>query len=252
MNSVKSEVVHTIDNFDLPQFLKVAAAYGTDRFGFVVTPNVDHMIRFHDDPAFRDLYRAAAFVLLDSRCCRPCDPDHDWRTVAGVCRVGSDRGTVLPDDCPGRPHRADRRQQRTGRTACPEVWTAGLQHYNPPMGFIHDPAEVEACLQFVERHSPFRYCFLAVGSPQQEMVAHSLASRGVARGLALCIGASLNFLTGMERRAPVWMQKAGLEWFFRLSQNPRRLARRYLLRGPRFFSQLRHSRFVLRGASPAE
>ena len=73
-----------------------------------------------------------------------------------------------------------------------------------------------------------------------------LKERAVARGLALCVGASINFLTGLERRAPVWMQHLSLEWLFRLLQDPRRLARRYLVRGPRIFALLPHLEIVLR------
>jgi UDP-N-acetyl-D-mannosaminuronic acid transferase (WecB/TagA/CpsF family) len=51
----------------------------------------------------------------------------------------------------------------------------------------------------------------------------------------LCVGASINFLTGVEMRAPRWMQAMGLEWLFRLLKNPRRMAMRYLVRGPRIF-----------------
>src|SRR5262249_35927282 len=100
---------------------------------------------------------------------------------------------------------------------------AGLRHHNPPMGFIRDAAALEACLSFIEAASPFRFCFLAVGSPQQEQVATLLAARGTARGLALCIGGSINFVTGRERRAPLWMQQLSLEWLYRLVQDPRRL-----------------------------
>jgi exopolysaccharide biosynthesis WecB/TagA/CpsF family protein len=114
------------------------------------------------------------------------------------------------------------------------------------MGFISDPQQVEACLRFVEAHSPFRFCFLAVGAPQQEVLAQALKARGVARGLALCIGASVNFLTGIERRAPRWMQQMGMEWAFRLLQDPGRLAKRYLVRGPRVFSLLPSTEFLVR------
>jgi exopolysaccharide biosynthesis WecB/TagA/CpsF family protein len=107
-----------------------------------------------------------------------------------------------------------------------------LRHHNPPMGFIKDPAAVEECSKFIESASPFRFCFLAVGSPQQEAIAYALRTHGIARGLALCIGASLNFLTGVEKRAPTWMQCMALEWLYRLLRNPRRLAVRYLVRGP--------------------
>jgi exopolysaccharide biosynthesis WecB/TagA/CpsF family protein len=126
-----------------------------------------------------------------------------------------------------------------------------LRHHNPPMGFIQEPAAVEECLKFIESMSPFRFCFLAVGCPQQEAIAQVLRTRGTARGLALCIGASLNFITGHEKRAPVWMQKMALEWLFRLLRNPKRLARRYLVRGPRIFAHLRRSRVVLRKATTA-
>jgi exopolysaccharide biosynthesis WecB/TagA/CpsF family protein len=51
----------------------------------------------------------------------------------------------------------------------------------------------------------------------------------------LCIGASIDFLTGKQRRAPLWVQKAGLEWLHRLLSDPRRLTSRYLIECPRIF-----------------
>jgi UDP-N-acetyl-D-mannosaminuronic acid transferase (WecB/TagA/CpsF family) len=87
---------------------------------------------------------------------------------------------------------------------------------------------------------------LAVGAPQQELIAQSLKSRGTARGLAFCVGASVDFLTGVERRAPLVMRKLGMEWLFRLLQNPRRLARRYLVRGPRLFALLPSTQVEIR------
>jgi exopolysaccharide biosynthesis WecB/TagA/CpsF family protein len=57
--------------------------------------------------------------------------------------------------------------------------------------------------------------------------------------MGLCVGAAVNFLTGTERRAPRWMQRSGTEWLFRLLNDPLRLAKRYLVRGPRVFSLLR-------------
>src|SRR5689334_6294418 len=61
------EVVHVIDDFGLPEFTAVAASFGQERFGYVVTPNVDHLIRYYEDPTFRAQYRAADFILMDSR-----------------------------------------------------------------------------------------------------------------------------------------------------------------------------------------
>jgi exopolysaccharide biosynthesis WecB/TagA/CpsF family protein len=242
------EVVHVIDDFGLPEFTAVAAGFGQERYGYVVTPNVDHLIRYYEDSTFRAQYRAADFILMDSRFAALL-----VRLLKGVrlpvC-TGSDltaqllSGVVQPTDrivmIGGSNAHAQQISARYGLT--------NLRHHNPPMGFINDPAAVEECLQFIEAASPFRFCFLAVGSPQQEAVAQALRARGTARGLALCIGASLNFITGHEKRAPVWMQKMALEWLFRLLQNPKRLAGRYLVRGPRILAHLRRSRVVLRKA----
>jgi exopolysaccharide biosynthesis WecB/TagA/CpsF family protein len=245
---VLREVVHVIDDFGLPEFTAVAAGFGQDRYGYVVTPNVDHLIRYYEDPTFRAQYRGADFILMDSRFAA-----HLVRLLKGVrlpvC-TGSDltahllAKVVQPADrivmIGGSDEQAQQIVAKYGLT--------NVRHYNPPMGFIKDPVAVEECLKFIESSGPFRFCFLAVGSPQQETIAQALRARGVARGLALCIGASLNFITGHERRAPVWMQKLALEWLYRLMHNPKRLARRYLIRGPRIFAHLHRSRVVLRKA----
>jgi exopolysaccharide biosynthesis WecB/TagA/CpsF family protein len=239
-------IIHKIDDFGLTEFTAVASAFGHDRFGFVVTPNVDHLIRYYDDPVFRNYYQAAAFVLMDSRfACRLV------RLVRGV-KLPLCTGSDLTATLFARVIRPADRVLLIGGSAEQAATISGkyglqqLHHFDPPMGFIRDPAAVEECLNFIEQLSPFRFCFIAVGSPQQERVAHALQQRGRARGLALCIGASLNFITGAERRAPLWMQHSGLEWLYRLLQSPRRLARRYLVRGPRIFGQLFRSDFVLR------
>jgi exopolysaccharide biosynthesis WecB/TagA/CpsF family protein len=242
------EVVHVIDDFGLPEFTALAAGYGQERFGYVVTPNVDHLIRYYEDPTFRAQYRAADFILMDSRFAARL-----VRLLKGV-RLPVCTGSDLTAQLLGCViHPTDRIVMIGGSDEQAAQITAkygltNLQHHNPPMGFINDPVAVEECLKFVESVSPFRFCFLAVGSPQQEAIAQALRARGTARGLALCIGASLNFITGHEKRAPVWMQRMALEWLYRLLQNPKRLARRYLVRGPRIFAHLSRSRVVLRKA----
>lgn len=242
------KLVCTLDPFDLERFTEVAAGFGQEHFGYAVSPNADHLIRLHREPTFRECYAGASYVLLDSRFL-----SHVLRLTRQlqlpVC-TGSDitarlfEQVIRPDDglvlIGGSAEQAERLRQRYGLNR--------LAHFNPPMGFIHDPAALEACLAFVEAHSPFRYCLLAVGAPQQEQVAHRLKARGIARGLALCVGASVNFLTGAEQRAPLWMQRSGTEWLYRLVQAPGRMAGRYLVRGPQIFGLLRRTEFVLRPA----
>jgi exopolysaccharide biosynthesis WecB/TagA/CpsF family protein len=224
-----------IDDLNLPEFLGEAARFGSATYGYVVTPNVDHLIRYFDEIRFRNLYSGASFVLLDSQfLARMLRLRHALRL--NVC-PGSDivaelfANVIVPADkvvLIGAS--VDQASKLVTRFAL-----QNLHHKCPPMGFINSPALVEECLQFIEQVSPFRYCLLAVGSPQQEELAYQLALRGRARGLALCVGASIDFLTGKERRAPKWMRKFALEWLYRLSRNPARLAHRYLVRGPRVF-----------------
>jgi exopolysaccharide biosynthesis WecB/TagA/CpsF family protein len=211
----------------------------------VVTPNVDHLVRYCEDPTFRSLYRCAEYTLLDSRVLALAIRLLR-RQRLGVC-TGSDLTAELlgriaaPADCivviGGSEPQARRLARRYGLQ---------VHHHDPPMGFIDDAAATEACLRFIEAHSPFRFCFLAVGSPQQELLAQRLQVRGTARGLVLCVGAALNFLAGTERRAPRWMQRLALEWLYRLLLDPRRLAARYLLRGPRIIRYLLRGRLVVR------
>jgi len=234
-----------IDNYDTDEFVRQASEFGQDKYGFAVTPNVDHLIRLHDDPAFRALYADSTYILLDSRFLSflfllTC------RVRSQVC-TGSDLTAELfarvmrPEDAiiliGGDESQAKLLADRYG--------LKNLRHFNPPMGFIRDAAAVEECLQFVESNSPFRFCLLGVGAPQQEIIAQLLKARGKARGLALCIGASINFLTGAERRAPRWMQRIGAEWICRLMHDPRRLAKRYLVRGPWVFALLPFTKIVL-------
>jgi N-acetylglucosaminyldiphosphoundecaprenol N-acetyl-beta-D-mannosaminyltransferase len=224
-----------IDNYDLNEAVQLVSEFGSDRYGFVVTPNVDHVIRHFQDYHFRALYARAAYVLLDSRFLAHTVGLFK-RQILRVC-LGSDLTTevlskvIRPNDVAilvgGTTVQAQMLRARFGLKA--------LYHVNPPMNFIHDQAAVEQCLNDIESSSPFRFCFLAIGSPQQEIIASKLQDRGVARGLALCVGAAVNYLTGIEKRAPNWMQQLGFEWLFRLLQNPRRLAGRYLVRGPLIF-----------------
>jgi exopolysaccharide biosynthesis WecB/TagA/CpsF family protein len=203
-----------------------------------VTPNVDHVIRHYQDSDFRSLYAQASYVLLDSRFLA-----HTVglvkRQVLRVC-LGSDLTTAVlesvirPLDVAvlvgGSAGQARILRERYGLKA--------LIHIDPPMNLIRDPDAIEQCLQEIESVGTFRFCFLALGSPQQETIAQKLKERGKVRGLALCIGAAINFLTGIEQRAPQWMQEAGLEWLYRLTKNPRRLWKRYLVRGPKIFPLL--------------
>jgi N-acetylglucosaminyldiphosphoundecaprenol N-acetyl-beta-D-mannosaminyltransferase len=246
MNPRRSTKAFLVDDYDLDTFTQVASGFGQDTFGYVVTPNTDHLIRWHQDATFREYYRDSSYVLLDSQFLallfRAMNRSH-----VSVC-PGSDltERLLLRVIAPNDPVVLIGAEDWQARKLEVRYGLRNLHHFNPPRGFAGDPMAVQQCLAFIERHSPFRFCLLAVGAPRQEMLAQSLRTRGVARGLALCIGASIDFLTGKERRAPKWMRHLGFEWLFRLINHPRRLAHRYLIRGPHIFTLVPHTHLTMR------
>jgi N-acetylglucosaminyldiphosphoundecaprenol N-acetyl-beta-D-mannosaminyltransferase len=89
------------------------------------------------------------------------------------------------------------------------------------------PEQEEQVLDQIERADP-HMLFLALETPVKEYLLGRLRSR-VEIPFAMGVGGALDVLTGNKKRAPHWMQRSGLEWLFRLAQDPRRLARRYLV-----------------------
>lgn len=210
---------------------------GADKeFAYLVTPNVDHVVRLsrlNRDSPERRAYRAAAWRLCDSRILSllasfrgirlPVVPGSDvtarlFRDVADpgdrICLIGGRDGDV---------------QRLTEMRPGIEI----VQHI-PPMGLRDDPAAQAAAADFAQQ-TRARFTVMAVGSPQQELIAARLRDTAGMTGTGLCVGAAIDFLTGRERRAPRWMQKLALEWLFRLLSNPARMWRRYLVDGPRVF-----------------
>ena len=84
------------------------------------------------------------------------------------------------------------------------------------------------------RARPWDILLLCVGGPAQQLIAREIETLGRPNGVALCVGAAIDFATGRRKRAPAWMQQRGLEWAYRLWREPARLWRRYLVESPRF------------------
>lgn len=210
-------------------------------FSYVVTPNADHLVRLSRDPSLLPLYRGAVLCLLDSRVVARAARMLGLRTPAVT--TGSDLTQRLLSTHVGKDETVTIIGLRASHLV-PLVARTGIAppaHYDPPMGFDRDPAEMRRAVQFVLDH-PARLVFLAVGSPRQERLAAAIQATGEARGTGLCIGASLEFLAGAIPRAPRFMQRIGIEWLHRMLSDPRRLARRYLLDNPPIFWLLLRAR----------
>jgi exopolysaccharide biosynthesis WecB/TagA/CpsF family protein len=195
-------------------------------FRYLVTANINHIVLLEHDARFREAYQHAAHRVCDSRVLFPLLQ----RFNAGIAEP-------IPGSTLTRSMMSIAQEKRWPVTVlgCGDDVMARLKlfypsvtfhHYNPPMGFIDDPAEVDYCVRFIQQH-PARMTVFSVGSPRQEILAHEVFTRGGAKGVGLCVGASLTFLSGKVKRAPRWVQRLSLEWLHRLCSEPRRLARRY-------------------------
>lgn len=203
----------------------------TSPFAFVVTPNVDHLVRLETDTVLATLYAQAWLTVCDSR------------VLELIGRISGEAIDVTPgSDLTERlfDTAIDPDQPLTvigGTKAVIDAVTArynltDVRWHEPPMGLRDNREAVEACARFVAEN-PSRFTLFCVGSPQQEMIAEACLDRGDCTGVGLCVGASLDFLAGTARRAPGWVQKLRLEWLHRLVQEPSRMWRRYLVEGPK-------------------
>lgn len=199
-------------------------------FAYVTTPNVDHMVRLERHPTLKRLYDQAWLTLCDSR------------VLEGLAKIdklplpaapGADivetlfRNHIDPHDTISIVGGT----AETIRTLRARYALADIRWHDAPLGLRGNPEARAACIAFMV-HNPAPLTFLAVGSPQQEMIGREALAMGGCVGVGICCGASLAFLSGEQKRAPEWMRGARLEWLHRLAENPGRMGKRYLVEGP--------------------
>lgn len=162
----------------------IAARPADAPFGYVVTPNADHLARLGRDSRLGVIYRNAMLCLLDSR------------VVFGLGRL---LGLPVPRVVAGSDLTARllahhlRPGERVTIVGLSPEWLPALvarhrlappAHINPPTGFERDPVAFGATVAFVRAH-PARFIFLAVGSPRQEVLAAAIAAGGGVTGTGL-------------------------------------------------------------------
>jgi N-acetylglucosaminyldiphosphoundecaprenol N-acetyl-beta-D-mannosaminyltransferase len=226
-------------DIDLPDvLLQVAERSRATAFSYIVTPNVDHLVMLHGQKATPHYDRfVKAYAFADIVTC-------DSRTLARLARLSGLRLNVIPgSDLTAHLFTTG---QLSGKVAAIVGGEAALvaklarqfpnieyRHHCPPMGVLQNADAMGDIVHFVIE-SRADVVLFAIGAPQSEIAAHQCRLAG-ARGVGMCVGASLEFLTAEKRRAPRWIQRSGFEWAFRLLSEPRRLWRRYLVEGPRIF-----------------
>ena len=221
-----------ISALSLPETAKLICRHaGSEAAKIVFTLNLDHVVKMRKDVAFRAAYQRAPLITADGfpivlacrlqgkRVNRVTGSDLIAPISAEAARCGKSiylfgsSATVLI--------KASRLLQERN----PELKIAGF--FAPPREFNPTSEEAIRCVAAIGG-SGADLCFVALGAPKQELFADQ-GRRLLPNISFVCIGAGLDFIAGAQTRAPLLMQRWGLEWLWRAFSDPRRLLYRYLL-----------------------
>ncbi len=208
-----------------------------DRLHLVCTPNADHVVKARHDREFRDIINGADLAIPDGMAViyasrllgAPLRGNVAGRLlVPRLCERAAQRGwrVFFLGAAPGVAAEAARRLV----ARYPGLQVAGA--YAPPLGFERDPRENQQAVDTVNAARP-DVLLVALGAPKQEKwLARNREALEARVGIG--VGGAFDIIAGRVREAPGWATRLGLEWCFRLIQEPRRLGRRYLIEDQEF------------------
>lgn len=222
-----------IDNLTMTEALDaIDDLIAANKNAYVVTPNVDHIIQLERGGEIVDVYKHADLILCDGM---PLIWISKWYGTPIREKIsGSDLFPLLCERAAKKGYKmfflgaaegVAARAAKNLEARYPGLDVCGV--YSPPYGFETDEVEIEKITKMIRDTAP-QILIVGLGAPKQEkFIYHNRERLGVPVSLGL--GASLDFEAGKIKRAPKWMADHGLEWFYRITQDPKRLAKRYLV-----------------------
>lgn len=201
-----------------------------DGCAYVVTPNLDHIVTLESDPEFAKVYANADLILADGKPLiwiskllnRPIK-----EKISGsdffpcMCEMCAKKGYSL--FILGAANGVAEVAAQNLRKKYQGLKIVGT--YSPPFGFEKNENELKLIETLISESKP-TILTVSLGSPKGEKFIYKhLKEYGVSLGIS--IGATIDFEAGNVKRAPRWMANHGLEWLFRITQDPKRLAKRY-------------------------
>lgn len=222
-----------VDNVSMSDALvRIDALIQSGTARYVVTPNVDHIVRCERDKEFASIYQRADLVLADGKPLLWISKMYGVpieHKISGsdlfpkLCDMAGQKGYTmfLLGAGPGVADLAAKNLMAT----YPSLHIVGT--YSPPFGFESDSAAIGEIIDVIKGCRP-DILVVGLGSPKQEkFISKYLDTLGVPVSLGL--GASIDFEAGTVVRAPRWISELGFEWLWRLCHEPKRLAKRYLV-----------------------
>jgi N-acetylglucosaminyldiphosphoundecaprenol N-acetyl-beta-D-mannosaminyltransferase len=214
----------------LPTAMRISSDCNNELSFGVFTLNLDHVVKLRRNAEFRAAYRKARYVTADgypivwagrlsgAKVQRVTGSD----LVIPLCEAAASAGQ--PVFLFGSTFASLAGAARRLKDKIPKLEIAGVL---APEARFDPTSEVAAQYARQISASGAKICLIALGAPKQEIFT-SLAV-GQTTGVAfVCVGAGLDFLSGVQTRAPRWARHMGLEWLWRLLRDPARLGRRYL------------------------
>ncbi len=205
---------------------------------FVVTPNADHLVLLEKNEELQQAYAHADLCLADGM--PVIWAAKLYRTPIKEKVSGADLFPLLCERAAQKKYKMFFLGAKNGvaeiaaqklQSRYPDLQIVGT--YAPPMHFEKDPEEMQKVTQMIRDAEP-HILVVALGCPKQEILMDKY--RDVFRvPVSIGVGGTLNFVAGTVKRAPKWMSNHGLEWLYRMRQEPRRLFKRYVLRDWHFF-----------------
>lgn len=242
-----------IDNISTEELLGRLSRLG----GFVVTPNVDHLIKLQKDLEFLKAYRLADYKVCDSKILQyaakflgtPIPEKISGSDFFPIfCEYNKNNPDVkvyLLGGLEGVPEKAkEELNKKMGREII-------IDCYSPPFGFEKNE---QLCQEIIAKINNSEATVLGVGlgAPKQEKWIAKYKKQLKNIKIFLAIGAAIDFEAGNKPRSPKWMSEVGLEWLYRLLSEPQRLWKRYLIESLPFFWLTLKQRLNLYQMSPIE
>ena len=228
-----------IDNLTMQEALEtIDALIQENKNAYVVTPNVDHIVQLETNKELQDVYANASLILTDGK---PLLWIAKWYGTPIKEKIsGSDLFPLLCDMAAKKGYSMFFLGAAEGvaAKAADNLMNKykGLQvigTYSPPYGFENDSSEMNKIDAMIKKARP-DILIVGLGCPKQEkFIYNNYKKLGVP--ISLGLGASFDFEAGNIKRAPKWMANHGLEWLFRITQDPKRLMKRYLINDMKIF-----------------
>lgn len=222
-----------IDNLSMEEALKeIERLIQKDECSFVVTPNVDHIVQIEKEGGLADAYKCADLILCDGKPLIWISKYYGTpikEKISGsdlfpeVCRMAAQKGYTVYFLGAAEGVAAKAAEVLTERYKGLKI----VGTYSPPYGFEHDQKEIAKIIDQIHNANP-SILILGLGTPKQEEFIMNYRKR-IGAPVSLGLGASFDFVADNVKRAPKWMSDHGLEWLFRITQDPRRMAKRYLV-----------------------